>query len=284
MKLVTCLKKSLVMTAIAFVGVAASQSAEAASLWNFDEASGTTVFDSKDFPNNGTLIGNPTRIPGIVGTGAISFDGVNNYVEVPDDSELNFGLNDFLISTWLKTTSTGLEVIVDKRFEDSAPVQGYSFYLFRGALGFQLADGTGDNFCSVDVSSGCTNYGSSRFIADGNWHQVAVTVDRDQKNGGLFYVDGNLVNTFDPTFRTASLDNSKALTIGRRSDSSNPGFLNGSLDEVCIASGTDLSVCNTKKSVPEPSSAFGLWVLAAGYAAFHIKGKQKDKAFNSSRS
>ncbi|MBD2413915.1 hypothetical protein FACHB389_17370 [Nostoc calcicola FACHB-389] len=271
------------MTVISLVGIAASQSAEAASLWNFDEASGATVFDSKDFPNNGTLIGNPTRIPGIVGTGAISFDGVNDYVQVPNDSELNFGLDDFLISAWLKTTSRQLEVIVDKRIEQSAPVQGYSFYIQAGTLGFQLADGTGSNFCSVDVSSGCTNYGSSPFIADGNWHQVAVTVDRDQKNGGLFYVDGNLVNTFDPTFRTASLDNSKALTIGRRSDSSNPGFFNGSLDEVCIASGTDLSVCNTKKSVPESSSAFSLWALVAVYATFHIKGKQQRKAFNSNQ-
>lgn len=44
---------------------------------------------------------------------------------------------------------------------------------------------------------------------------VAVTVDRDNPNGGVLYVDGAAVFTFDPTIRNLSLDNAGALHIGR---------------------------------------------------------------------
>ncbi|NEP61700.1 MAG: LamG domain-containing protein [Symploca sp. SIO2G7] len=69
-------------------------------------------------------------------------------------------------------------------------------------------------------------------VADGEWHQVTVTVDRNNTTGGKWYVDGVLVNTFNPTGRQGSLSNSKALRLGRRSDSNSAGFFNGSLDEV----------------------------------------------------
>jgi len=36
---------------------------------------------------------------------AYSFDGVSNYIEVADNSTLNFGTNDFSISMWLKYPS-----------------------------------------------------------------------------------------------------------------------------------------------------------------------------------
>ncbi|WP_222427419.1 LamG domain-containing protein, partial [Hyella patelloides] len=188
--------------------------------WKLDNTTGTTATDSAG-TNDGNYINNPTPVNAVVDDG-LSFDGVNDYVEVDDNDALDFGIGDFSLSTWINTTDVaGIDVILDKRVEQSGSVQGYVLYNLGGNLGFQLADG-----------SGFTNYISDVSIADGDWHHVTVTVDRDNINGGEWYVDGELVDTFNPTGRQGSLSNSKPLRLGRRSDSSSPGYFNGSLDEV----------------------------------------------------
>jgi Ca2+-binding RTX toxin-like protein len=199
----------------------AANSIDKGAWWKLDLTSGTTTADSAG-TNDATYINNPTPVEAIVDNG-LSFDGVDDYIKVGDNDALDFGTGDLSISTWIKTTSTGLDVLVDKRIEASGPVQGYVFAIQNGNLGFQLGDGQGfSNY----------GYGSSTFVADGEWHHVAVTVDRDLTDGGKFYIDGVQVATFNPTTRQGSLDNSIALTIGKRSDSSNPGHFTGSLDEV----------------------------------------------------
>ena len=208
------------------------------ALWQLNETSGTIANDSIG-NNDGILKNNPTWTAGQV-NGALSFDGVNDYVQVADNNALDFGTGDFSISTWVKTTdSSGIDVLLDKRVEASGPVQGYVLYNYNGKLGFQLADGVG---------SGWTNYVSNVSITDGNWHQVTVTIDRDSTTGGKWYVDGVQVGTFNPTGRQGSLSNSKPLTIGRRSDSSWAGYFKGSLDEV--------QLFNKSLSASEVSSLF----------------------------
>jgi hypothetical protein len=188
--------------------------------WKLDGTTGTTAADSAG-TNDGILQNSPTPIAGKVDN-ALSFDGVNDYVVIPDNDALDFGTGDFAISTWIKTSnSQELDVILDKRVEYSGPVQGYSLFNYFGKLGLQLAD-----------AAGWTNYVSNISVADGQWHQVSVSVDRDNLNGGQWYIDGKLVETFNPTGRQGSLSNSKALKLGNRSDSTGDGSFNGSLDEV----------------------------------------------------
>ncbi|BAZ22091.1 thrombospondin N-terminal-like domain protein [Kalymmatonema gypsitolerans NIES-4073] len=164
----------------------------------------------------------------------VSFDGQQKFIKVPDKGCLNFGTEDFTISAWIKTTSTsGIEVIVDKRIETSGPVQGYALSNYNGTLLFQLADGGRGG-----KAKEWYNYESGIPIADGQWHHVAVSVDRDQKDGGHWYLDGVEAGTpFDPTKIPGSLDNTKPLTIGRRSDSSNPGFFRGDIGFVRVFKG-----------------------------------------------
>ena len=174
--------------------------------------------------NNGTLVGNPTRSGGQVGNG-LTLNGINDYVEVPNSAALNFGTGDFSISTWVKTTdNSGVDVILDKRTEASGPTRGYVLYTYNGRLSLQLADGS------------ITNYETGPVIADGQWHQVTVTIDRDNPTGGVWYIDGVQFGTFNPTGRQGNLTNPQPLRIGRRSDSGNGGFFTGSLDEVQLFS------------------------------------------------
>lgn len=194
-----------------------------------------------EFPEaNGIVLPGQTRdavtltgIP-VTGTpvldGVVSFNGTSDFRVIPDNENLNFGTGDLSISAWVKTTSTsGIEVILDKRVETTGPIQGYSLSNFNGSLLLQLADGVGNQF---------TNYTSNISIADGNWHHVAVTVDRDQPDGGRWYLDGVEVvgKRFNPRIRSGSLSNSKPLVIGRRSDNPGwPGFFRGQISSVRLA-------------------------------------------------
>jgi len=204
--------------------------ADMAAWWPLDETTGPIAADIAGFPTNGTHFNGPTPLAGMV-AGALSFDGVDDYVEVADHPSLNFGQGNLSVDAWIRTSdSSGVKIILDKRVE-AASVQGYSLFLANGLLGFQLADGVGSNICSTLPSASCTNYSSGAFVANGQWHHIAVTVDRSSPTGGRFYVDGLLVSTFDPTLRSGSLTNASPLRLASRS-SSVTGLLRGVLDEV----------------------------------------------------
>jgi hypothetical protein len=177
--------------------------------WPFDEPCGLFA---EDLANSlrGRLLGTPppSHVIGKVGN-ALKFSGSGpQWVRVPDDPLLDFGpanalgTTDFSIDAWIKAPPTTLGAIVDKR--DTSPYRGYSLFVYNNRLGVQLADG---NFTNYVATSGN--------VANGVWHHVAVTVDRDNPNGGILYRDGQPVLTFNPTNRNGSLANSNKLFIGK---------------------------------------------------------------------
>ena len=202
--------------------------------WPLDETSGTTAADIAGFPNNGTHVNGPTPVSGKV-AGALRFDGVNDHVRVPDHAELNVGTGNFTLDAWVRTGSSGLIVLVDKR---SGPTpQGYSLFLVNGRLGFQMANGVGSSVCAATPTPGraCVNYvapPTSPNVADGQWHHVAAVVDRANATSGVrLYVDG--VQVFAGSPLTGNLDNTSDLYLGMRTPAQNGGgFLPGDLDEV----------------------------------------------------
>lgn len=196
--------------------------ADMVAWYSFDDPSHLAAYDLIG-SNDGAYYGT-TSIGEWVDNGR-AFDGVDDYVRVKDDSALNFGKGDFSIDVWIRTDNSGTyNVFIDKR--DDAPI-GYELLLYNGRLLFQMAD---------NVNGWLNHYNpASVQINDGKWHLVAVTVDRDQADGGKLYVDGQQIHEFNPTSRAGSLDNKADLFIGRHHSNNamdRDMYYQGDLDEV----------------------------------------------------
>jgi hypothetical protein len=77
--------------------------------WSFNEGAGTAAMDSSGNGNTGTLINGPTWVSGKSGT-ALSFDGADDYVEIPETQSLNLS-SALTVSAWINnqaSTDSGL--------------------------------------------------------------------------------------------------------------------------------------------------------------------------------
>jgi hypothetical protein len=172
--------------------------------------------------NNGALVGAPVplMVTGIDGT-ALDFNS-NNYVAVQDRPSIDFGAGDFSISAWFNTTNrNSINTILDKRDNNNT---GYLVALYQGNLMLQIGD-----------TLGFTNYYNSNLstpLNDGIWHQVVITVDRDNALGLKFYIDGVLTNTFNATDRRGNISNNATLYIGRHRDGAATDNFLGTIDDI----------------------------------------------------
>jgi len=103
----------------------------AVSYWKFDEGEGTIAYDSVS-ENDGTIYG-ATWASGIV-DGALSFDGVDDYVSLSHSDAFNFGAADFTVNLWAKFTSTsGAQVFLGRNGQSD---RSWSFYYSNSNLRF----------------------------------------------------------------------------------------------------------------------------------------------------
>ncbi|MDD2802536.1 MAG: hypothetical protein PHE96_13870, partial [Methylococcales bacterium] len=78
--------------------------------WKFDEGSGVVAYDSSGNINHGILtnfdFNNDSGWKVGKVAGALKFDGTNDYVNVPDNANLDFGSGDFTVAFWIRRDST----------------------------------------------------------------------------------------------------------------------------------------------------------------------------------
>lgn len=211
--------------------------------WSFDEWAAFPVQDASKHMSDGLRHGT-TVVSGKSGN-AVKFNGVNDYIEVPNApldangaSPVDIGRaytawpyqsdGNFSIDAWVKLdpldNTGGVRVIAEKRTDNGGgSYTGYSFYLFNGSLGVQYAD-----------TLGFKNFGASLKVPqDGQWHLIAVSVWR-YPSYVQFFLDGavGVVQVTGPV-PMGSLVNPAPVRIGMRTID-NGGAFNGSLDEVEI--------------------------------------------------
>jgi hypothetical protein len=197
--------------------------------WNFDEGSGTTAADSSGNGNNGTLTNGPTWTAGKVGSGALSFDGTNNYVNAGSNSSLddiqNQGGSGMTVAFWINPASNSTKYIIGKGL-DSTNTGHWSVVKSNltnpARIVFKKEGGT-------DLQAYWNNIAPS-----GSWTHVVVVWDGAMDGSGVnLYKNGTLVVGKGITpGATANSDAANNLSIGSSNGTS--GYLDAGLDEVRI--------------------------------------------------
>jgi hypothetical protein len=154
-------------------------------------------------PQPGSVVGSPNGpnpAPGEVNT-ALYFSGP--YIEVPPQTELDFGTGDFSIDAWIQPVS-----IVDSNF---ISLVVYKLDANSGA-GFALfTQGNQSGGRELKLVINGTTYTSSALITSVAWYHVAVVVDRTNSTGD-FYINGVSAGSFVPV--STSVTNTVPMLIG----------------------------------------------------------------------
>jgi hypothetical protein len=150
--------------------------------WKFDEGSGSTAYDSTENDNNGTLYGEmaTSTDPGSGWTtgkygSALAFDGVDDYVEVPNSLFLQRVTGDSnTVMLWIKPTNSATAELLSKRY---TLFQHYEI-LSSNKIGVELG-----------FSDGYFWYYSTGKVTIGVWNHVAIVFDNDSDKV-KFYING----------------------------------------------------------------------------------------------
>lgn len=193
----------------------------AVGLWDFDDCPSATTGDRSGFVNTGTLTNGPvssTDTP--TGQGcSISFDGVNDYVEVANSSSIDITSNSITIASWVKRTSSRSdEKVVFK--VNAANNQGYGIGIFNQKLEF----GANGVTCDIRSAPGGTTLDSNK------WYFLVATYDGSVCKT---YVDGVLDKTSNGSGSIVST--AATLRIGADQYTTPPSFpFAGLIDSVHI--------------------------------------------------
>ena len=221
--------------AIAYMLPAAPEAAAGpVAHWKLDEGSGTIAADSSGNGHDGTLVGDPQWVAGMIG-GALEFDGVDDYVTITGykgiaadrtDPDNPFQLA-FSVACWINTAdAAGRGGLVNWGSSDGAPVGGQyqNFHVHEGRLRAEHGNG---------------RFRGATIVSDGQWHHVAMVVAEGanlEPPATQLYVDGQKDTEGEDTVNAQNIWNITAeadVGIGVRASHLNR-FFNGMIDDARI--------------------------------------------------
>lgn len=187
--------------------------------WQFNEGSGLTATDSSGNLRHGTLVNmDTTSWSAGKHCGALTFDGINDYVDIPGFKGIT-GSASRTCTAWIKTTQTSGEIL---SWGDSSG-QGTKWIIRVNETGSLRAE----------VSYGAI-FGATP-VNDGYWHHIAVVLMDDGSTDiseGLLYVDGQPETIPGITAKAVNTTSSQNVRIG--SHFVQQRYFRGQIDEVRI--------------------------------------------------
>jgi hypothetical protein len=189
------------------------------ALWHFDEGSGaTTVADSCLSGNTGDVVGATTGVFGKLGN-ALSFDGTDDYVKVPDSASLD--VTDYTLEMWVNANNLAkvYPTLLNRRVQ--SPTIGYYWIWIKGnCIVLTYSDG--------EIARSAYWYTS---FSIGEWYHIALT-----KFGSSFtmYKNGSSLGTRSLNYQDAVGGD---LFIGTYQGKTGNYPFDGTIDEVRIWDG-----------------------------------------------
>jgi len=194
--------------------------------WDFEEGAGTSATDMSKSQNTGTLVNMATGTPwttgitpfsgGRAGGTALSFDGVDDYVNAGNDSSLNPS-SAITVEAWVNMNDkTSFQEIVHRggSFSIGANQGPYSMGIYNNLTYWDIGDGTTRSTFSLDISSLSLN----------TWYHFVGIFDGTNQD---FYING-VQYPHTPTVTFMRTDTNNVLMGGSGRD------FNGLIDDVRI--------------------------------------------------
>jgi len=198
-------------------------------------------------------------------TTELQFDGINDYVQIPNNPLYNFGSNqDFTIECRIRTSYAEDVGIIGNKDWNSGNNIGFVFS-FKYPSGPEWKINIGDGINRADINTG-------GLIADNEWHDLAVSFDRD---GYMkMYQDGQLLDSTDIS-SIGDITTNAGLFLAMDINQ-NYGF-NGSIAEVRVWNTliNDQTIqtwhCNQlNNNHPNYNNLIGYWKLNEGTGSIAI--------------
>jgi hypothetical protein len=189
--------------------------------WRLDERTGDHIDDAIGFCD-ATAYSNLTVVPGKLGMAKI-FDGQTNYIQENNNTDLNFGTDNFSVSFWMKAERpSGWSAIMSKANDwiESKDVCGWLFGnrdSGSDTLEFRI------NSCGQDKEHRITH---AENVFNNEWHHIVGIRDGEIIK---LYVDGVLKDTALNVTQSVHVD--EPFLIG---SVINKYFYSGVIDEVAI--------------------------------------------------
>jgi hypothetical protein len=138
-----------------------------------------------------------------VNTKSLQFDGVNDYVNIPNSVDLQFGIaSAFSVSWWIKTTAAVARDVLQKKI-NSGQNPGWGTHIDGSQrIQFELRNAV-SNRIVVRTSDGTT-------VNNGNWRNVIYTYSGSGSASGVkIYLDGVLqtLTTVNDTLTSSPISN-----------------------------------------------------------------------------
>jgi hypothetical protein len=213
----------------------------------FDEPSGSTALDTSGGNQNGTILG-AQRVAGRIG-GALAFDGVNDWVTVPDSAALDL-TTALTVEAWVKPDAlNGWDTVLMK--ERGADDFAYGLYANDGA---PFAGGTAAPSGVVRAGGAHQTVLGRSPLTVGVWQHVAGTYDGTTQR---LFINGVEVGS-RPQAGLAAVS-AGVLRIGGNASFAGE-FFQGAIDDVRIYNralsateiGADVATAGTPPPPPPP--------------------------------
>jgi len=194
--------------------------------WDFNEGTGSSVYDSSGNGNTGTITGSTweTNQSNCISDYCLNFNGSDQYIQKASPSGLPSGQSARTISAWIYPNNVNPGGVIVALNDSTATSQSFIFQLgFWSPNTYLFTDGKN--------SSNNITVSSTEIPLVGKWSNMIFIFDGD--SGWKYYLNGELKKQGTFTVQINTVVNN--LSVGRRGDGGNTGsYWPGRIDQVII--------------------------------------------------